>query len=99
MKRSTKDIIKYFESLEEVESVLLTNINNESIITLVCFTKPNDFVINNSKVLINYSKDYSEYIPSYYNDKLLSSKIIYDKNSRLTSIKSNMLSKGRKLTI
>lgn len=99
MNRSKKDIIKYFESLEEVEGVLLTSVNNESVITLVCFTKPNNFIINNIKVIVNYSKDYSDYLPSYYNEKLLNSKIIFDRNSRLTSIKKDMLSKGRKLTI
>lgn len=99
MNRSKKDIIKYFESLEEVEGVLLTSVNNESVITLVCFTKPNNFVFNNFKVIVNYSKDYNEYLPSYYNEKLLNSKIVFDRNSRLTSIKKDMLSKGRKLTI
>lgn len=98
--KNIKGIVKYLASLKEVEGVLLTiDSNGVSNLTVVCYKRPNNLIVTNIPVIINDSKSYDINRPTYYNDKLVYSEILFDRKSRLSIIKDEILCSTRKLTI
>lgn len=99
-KKNLRGTIRYLTSIKEVEAILLSKgFVGENILTVVCYNRPDSFILNNLDVIINDSKSYDINKPTYYNDKLMYSEIIFDRDSRLTDIKNYELSCVRKLTI
>ena len=98
--KNLRGIIRYLTSVKEVEGILLSKSSlGENVLTIICYTWPDNFILSNMDVLINDSKSYDANKPTYYNDKLMYSEIVFDRDSRLSSIKNDKLSSVKKLTI
>ena len=96
-----KEILNYLSCLEEVEGVILNlGSEGEPILTVICYKELDNFIITNVPLVINKSSSYDFNRPTYYNDKLKSSEILFDKDFRLTKIKDSMTDNYiRRLTI
>lgn len=93
-------LVEYLSSLEEVEGVLVNyDTNNKPTLSVVCYKKSNNYLINELPIVVNNSSSYDLNKPNYYFDKLMCSEILYDRDYRLSTIKNNAIGASRKLAL